>query len=389
MTQKGTEADRIEKDYSVCLVTHPLSEASETAVHGLLDLIAASACVSLVTANLASDSEIRDDYEVIDINQSGTGDSIIVAAVRFLRNQFQMARIVRQRDEEIVLFFGAVSYLLPIFAAKVSRQKIIVEPRGNVPESLYQIWRSRVHDSIAFTLSKMVWLLEQIGYWVADSVIALSPGMAEDLGLYRYDHKLYENGARPVDVDRFSPNTPYEERSKRIGYLGRLDEEKGVDILVEVVKNLDDNYEFVFIGGGVLQEYVEDELSAKVEDDTVKVTGWVDHDDIPKYLDSLRLMITTSRTEGVPTTILESMGCGTPVCATSVGGVPDVVEDGKTGYLLDPTNSPEQYAEQITSVLMTDDLKTMSDQCREFVVNNYGFEVVVEKYQQVFEDLYD
>jgi len=389
MTQNGRKNDKIEKDYSVCLVTHPLSEASETAVHGLLDLIAASACVSLVTANLASDSEIRDRYEVVDINQRGTGDSIVVAAVRFLRNQLLMARIVRQRDEEIVLFFGAVSYLLPIFAAKISGQKVIVEPRGNVPESLYQIWRLRVPNAIAFFLSKVVWFLERIGYWIADRIIALSPEMAEDLGLYGYDHKLYENGTRPVDVDRFSPNTQYEERPERIGYLGRLDEEKGVDILVKVVKNLDDDYEFVFIGGGVLQEYIKDELSAKIDDGTVKITGWVDHDDIPEYLASLRLMITTARTEGVPTTILESMACGTPVCATSVGGVPDVVEDGETGYLLDPTDSPERYAEQITSALFADGLDTMSDQCREFVVNKYSFEVVVEKYQHVFEDLYD
>lgn len=372
----------------VCVVTHPITDIGELATAGLLELVAAaSESTYLITANLPDDSEIRDQYSYTEISNHGMGGSIGVAAVRFVLNQIRMCIAIMHREEDIILFFGATSYLLPILFARVLGKRVIVEPRGNVPDALYGKWSKRMSPRTAYLLTVPIRVLEWVGFRLAHKILTLSPSMSEDLGVSGYGDKLHEHGARPVDTQTFCPQTPYDERPKRIGYLGRLDEEKGVDVLVEVVKNLDDNYEFMFIGGGVLQEYVEDELSAKIDDGTVKVTGWIDHEDIPEYLASLRLMITTSRTEGVPTTILESMACGTPVCATSVGGVPDVVEEGETGYLLDPADPPEQYAEQITSVLMTDNLETMSDRCREYIVENYGFDIVVEKYQRVFEDM--
>ena len=125
------------------------------------------------------------------------------------------------------------------------------------------------------------------------------------------------------------------ERKRRIGYLGRLDEEKGVDVLVEVVKELPEEVTFVFIGDGALRPRIERELADRIEAGSVELTGWVDHEDVSALLGELRLPVMTSRTEGVSTTALEAMACGTPVCATPVGGIPDVVEDWETGLLLD------------------------------------------------------
>lgn len=369
--------------HSVCVVTHPLSEASETAVHGLLDVIAASAAVSLVTTNLTADSAIRDDYEVVDVASSGTGDSVIVAALRFIRNQFRMAQIVRRRDEEVVLFFGAVSYLIPILVARVLGRSIIVEPRGNVPESLYRVWRSRIPDPIAYLLSRCVWGLERAGYSLAHGVVSLSPSMADDLGLRRYEHKLHEHGARPVNLDRFSPSVPYEERPDRIGYLGRLDEEKGVDVLIDVVQKLAGDVEFVFIGDGALRPEIETRLESEIEAGTVSITGWVDHDEVPAHLAELRLLVSTSPTEGVPTTALEAMACGTPVAAFPVGGIPDVVADGETGVLLEDQN-PAAVATTIQATLeQRSALAEMSREARGFVASEYSFDTVARRYDRI------
>lgn len=374
----------MERDRSVCVVMHPVSHASEAAINGLLEVIAAVASVSLVTANLPDDSDIWNTYDVIEVSNKGTGQTVPVAAVRFVLNQIRMCLALWRRDEDIVLFFGAMSYVLPIMFAKAIGKQVVLEPRGNVPDSLYRIWADRLPDPVAYLLSRFVRVLEHVGYASADAILTLSPAMSEDLGLRRYDVKLFEHGARPVDIDRFQPTTPYDDREKRIGYLGRLDEEKGVDILTEVVKHLPDDIRFVFIGGGALHDRMADELGEKIQQGTVEITGWVDHDEVPRYLNDLRLLVMTSRTEGVPTTALEAMACGTPVCATPVGGIPDVVKDGATGFLLEE-NGPESMAARIESIVSEEDLSQVSNSAREFVVENFSFNVVVEEYERVFE----
>jgi glycosyltransferase involved in cell wall biosynthesis len=381
-------ADGADDGTSVCVVTHPLSHASETAVGGLLEVVSAAvSSVSLVTANLPKDSDVWDEYEVREVSDADTGSSVLVAAPRFVLNQLRMCNKIRKRDEEIMLFFGATSYLLPILFARLLGKKVVLEPRGNVPDSLRRIWSESLPDPLAYLLSRPVWLLERAGYTVADAVLVLSPSMADDLGLRkpRYEKKLYEHGARPVDIDRFHPIVPYDERDRRIGYLGRLDEEKGVDVLTEVVKHLPEDITFVFIGDGALRPRIEDELSEKIERGAVELTGWVEHDEVPDCLNSIRLLVMTSRTEGVPTTALESMACGTPVCSTPVGGVPDVVKEGETGFLLDDEASPEKTAERVEDAVENTDLAEMSANARDFVVENYSFDAVVEEYRRVFE----
>lgn len=377
-------------ELSVCVVTHPLSHVSEAAIGGLLEVVSAVvSSVSLITANLPEDSDVWDEYEVREISGSDAGSSVAVAAPRFLLNQLRMCNEIRKRDESIMLFFGATSYLLPILFSRLLGKEVVLEPRGNVPNSLRRIWADRMPDSVAYLLSRPVWLLERVGYLSADAILVLSPSMADDLSLRkpRYEKKLYEHGARPVEVERFRPTVSYDERDLRIGYLGRLDEEKGVDVLTEVVKHLPDNITFVFVGDGALRPRIEDELSEKIESDAVELTGWVEHDEVPDYLNSIRLLVMTSRTEGVPTTALESMACGTPVCSTPVGGVPDIVKDSETGFLLDDDASPKDIAERIEDAVEDADLAEMSDSARDFVAENYSFDAVVEEYRRVFRNV--
>jgi glycosyltransferase involved in cell wall biosynthesis len=371
---------------SVCVITYPLGTTA-TATSDLLDILSELTTVSLVTADISEGAELDEDHEIVEISDVGTGGSIPIAAIRFLRNQLRMCRVLQTRDEDVVWFFGATSYLLPILFANLIGKTVVLQPRGDVPLTLRLQWEQRVPGLLARFLAGIVRTLENMGYRLADGIVTYTPAMASELSLDRYEEKLYPNGARYVDTDRFSPRTPYEERDRVVGYVGRLDEEKGIRMLAEVAKQLPEDVTFVFAGDGELRGWLENELSEQLDSGSVEMVGWVDHEDVPEVLSRLRLLILSSHpTEGLPTIILESFACGTPVYATPVSGVPDVVREGETGFLMENIDSNTIQAE-IEETLRREDLNQISQNTRELIQTEYSFEAAIERYRVILNEL--
>lgn len=367
----------------VCVVTHPLSGAGENATRTLLEILGAITTVSLLTANLPEDSPVRDRHEVIEITRKDEGRSIPVAAARFVLNQLRMAVVLARRDEEAVLFFGATAYLLPILVAKLVGKTVVLEPRGDVPLTLRLQWEQRVPPPVARGLAGSVRTLEWIGYTLADGIVTYTPSMASELGLERFEHKLHTNGARYVDTDQFSPSGSFEDRDQVVGFLGRIDEEKGIRTLAAVAEELPADITFRFIGDGQLLQWLRDRLDDEITAGTVETVGWVDHDDVPRELRQLRLLVMPSQpTEGLPTVILEALACGTPVYATPVSGVPDVVREGETGFRMDDTRT-DAIVEDIASIMQRNDLETISENGRTLIEDEYSFEAAVDRYRTI------
>ncbi|AEM56823.1 glycosyl transferase family 1 [Haloarcula hispanica N601] len=368
---------------SVCVVTHPLAAAGENATRSLLDILSAVTSVALVTADLPADSEIRDRHELVELTRKGAGDSVVTAAVRFLLNQLRMCRVIADRDEDVVLFFGATSYLLPIIAARLLGKTVLVEPRGDVPLTLRLNWEQQLPDPVAAGLAGAVRALERAGFAAAHGVITYTPEMARQLDLHPESPTVYPMGARYVRTDEFRVQQPYADRDRVVGFLGRLDEEKGIRELASVAAELPGDVTFRFIGDGDLREWLETELASEIERGAVELTGWVDHDDVPDQLNDLSLLVLPSQpTEGLPTTILEALACGTPVLASPVSGVPDVVREGETGFLLD-SREPAALRQTILDILDRDDLDSISENGRDRIDTEYSFEAACERYRSI------
>ncbi|MFB6311586.1 MAG: glycosyltransferase family 4 protein [Salinirussus sp.] len=368
---------------AVCVVTHPLAAAGENATRSLLDILSAVTQVALVTANLPTDSSIRRNHEVVEVSTAGTGTSIPVAATRFLANQFRMAAAVRRRPEPVVLFFGATAYLLPIIVARLTGKTVVLEPRGDVPLTLRLAWEQRVPSVVARGLAGIVRGLERTGFSLAHAIVTYTPGVARQLGLDPDASNVYPTGARYVKTDEFRISRAYEDRERIVGFLGRLDEEKSVRELAAATQHLPNDVRFRFIGDGDLREWLEAELASDIAAGQVEVVGWVDHDTVPAHLNELRLLVLPSQpTEGLPTTILEALACGTPVYASPVSGVPDVVRDGETGFHID-SRQPNDLARGITDILNREDLPAVSQRGRSLIESEYSFEAACERYRGI------
>lgn len=135
---------------------------------------------------------------------------------------------------------------------------------------------------------------------------------------------------------------------------------------------------------------LKDSIVATLQDEgltaRVDLPGWISHDDLPAYLNQLRLLVLPSYTEGLPNIMLEAMACGTPVLATPVGAIPDVIRDEKTGFIMED-NSPECIAENVVRALEHPDLEEIAEVGRRFVGEEFTFERAVERWREVLEQV--
>jgi glycosyltransferase involved in cell wall biosynthesis len=368
----------------VTVVTMRSSATPQNATYLLLNVLSELTTVSLITVMLSEKSNIHSNYEVTEISHGARTDGILNGMLLFIQNQIRLCREIWHLDAQVIYLFGGTAYTLPIIFAKLLRKTVVIQPRGNVPLTLRLEWEKEYPDFLARVLAGSVALLESVSVWIADQIVTYTESMAEELELCRFQEKLYTHGTRYIALeDEFMPQTPIEERDRRVGMIGRLDVEKGIEELIEAVDRLPSDIAFRFVGDGDYRETVEQRLATEIETGRVEVTGWVDHNKIPGHLNEIKLLVLASEpTEGLPTAIQEALACGTPVYATPVSGVPSVVSEGETGFLM-TDRSPGQIAERIVSILDREDLPEISSTCRTFAINNYSFEASVRN----FEDL--
>jgi glycosyltransferase involved in cell wall biosynthesis len=313
------------------------------------------------------------------------GSGLASTILLFMLKQLRICREIRRSDKGVVYFFGGLAYVVPVVFSKIIGRKVVVQPRGDVPLTLRLSWEERFPASVARFLAGVVKVLEGTTARLADRIVTYTPAMAEELGLDRFEEKLYPDGTRYIETDRFAPKTPYEERDRVVGMVGRLDIEKGVGEIADAVRIMSEETRFLFVGDGELRGELEDELHGDIQRGRVEITGWVDHDEIPEYLNRMKLLVLASEpTEGLPTVIQEAFACGTPVYATPVSAVPDVVKEGETGFHM-TERDPESIAEGIEEILRREDLPEISENCREFAVNKYSFDASVDRFRRLLE----
>ncbi|WP_220682208.1 glycosyltransferase family 4 protein [Methanofollis formosanus] len=238
-------------------------------------------------------------------------------------------------------------------------------------------------------LSLIVTLFSKINYFLASRIILYSSRLISDWHLEPYHHKILIAHRHFLDFNNFDFITSLSDRPIFIGYIGRLSGEKGVLnftwALPAILSNRRDLRVFI-CGDGQLKGAIETSLQDDGIATRVDLHGWISHDDLPRYLNQLRLLVLPSYTEGLPNIMLEAMACGTPVLATPVGAIPDVIVDGKTGFIME-NNSPECILENVIRALSSPDLEQIAENGRQFVEENFTFEHVIARWKEVFEEI--
>jgi sugar transferase (PEP-CTERM/EpsH1 system associated) len=171
-----------------------------------------------------------------------------------------------------------------------------------------------------------------------------------------------------------------------IGTVGNLFAVKGQTYLLracQAVASAFPNFVLLVAGEGEQLGPLEKEASDLGIAGKVKFLGF--RDDVPSLLHAMEVFILPSLSEGLPLSILEALALQKPVVATNVGGIPEIVEDGVTGYLVPPRN-PEALADRILLLLRDPQTAAKFGQAgRKRVEENFGVEQMIRKYQSLYE----
>ena len=280
------------------------------------------------------------------------------------------------KDIDIIFFYAAYPYyLLPLLSAKVLGKKTL--------EII--TYTSHTQLNSGSILGKIFRLQDKLLLSLIDYISPLSQSIISQSNRDRYKDKILPIGARFIDMDFFKVKKNIDGRKNIVGYIGRLVEGKGLMNFVKAVPLImreHEDVEFLIGGDGDLF----DEIKRIMDDKDYKITlpGWIPEEEIPDYLNELKLLVLPTDAEGLPTIILEAMACGTPVLATSVGGVLDVIKDGETGFILE-NNSPECIVKNIIRALEHPNLEKIVKNARKLIEEKYTYEAAVERYRKILE----
>lgn len=174
---------------------------------------------------------------------------------------------------------------------------------------------------------------------------------AEEFGYKNNNSFICYNGVDLSTINSFYGNVSYGEKlNKRVGFIGNLEEVKGVEYLIKIFKEIDNinKCDYYVIGDGSRRSELE--VEAKGYDLNVNFLGKLLFKDVIKYLYSFDVLVLPSKNEGFPCVLIEANACGVYTIASDVGGVREAI--GKVGSVIELNNEfIENVAKEINNIL--------------------------------------
>lgn len=292
------------------------------------------------------------------------GNNKLVRYIFFIRNQFYIIFILFKyiKNYEFVIILGT-GYFLPVLFLKII----------NKTTALF----------IAQKTQKALIKLARLNFWIVDVLIVESDSVVNDWRIKKYRHKIM-NG--PIYVDKiFLEKVYYNERELNIGYIGTLTKNKGVLNFVYAIPEIiayREDVKFLIVGNGDLYNQISEFLLHNKLDNKVELVKWVPNNEVPHYLNKLKLIVLPSSSEGLPNILLESMSCSTPILATSVGGISSVIKNDITGFIMED-NSKNSIIKEVIRALEYSNIDDIIKNAQDIIRIEYSYDAALKRYKKI------
>lgn len=279
----------------------------------------------------------------------------------FFFSLFAALNILFRRYDAVHGFFYADSYI-PFLAAKLTRKKIVYTFGGVLDR---EAKTGKLANKCIALCNANKDIYEKLGV----RGIEIIPNGVDTTGFTRNEEKRREIRDRLTLADRLTMLT-----------VARPDEIKGPDLLASIIPKCPD---VSFLLVGISEAEPLKSMDAK---NAVKL-GKMSNEEAKMYYSAADCFLLTSRSEGMPTVIVEALSAGLPVIATKVGGVLDVV-DRRVGFLIEQdADAAAALINKLAGEKAT--LDNMRGACREKAVRNYDWRILAKRYEEVYRRLYE
>lgn len=284
----------------------------------------------------------------------------------------ELTQLLNRLDPDIVHthLFGA--HLWGQVASMLNRVPIMVASEQNTDVDLGEL-RTRIKQVLSYS---------------ADTVIAGSDAIRDFLinqGHISDDKIVVIRNA--INTQRYLevPPSKFEQPMKLLA-IGRLWPQKGHDILIDALSKLHAiPWQLTIVGTGDLLDDLMDRVTLHHLNDRVHFVGT--KTDIPTVIAQHDVVVMPSRWEGIGLVVMEGMASARTVIASNVGGIPELIEHGKTGLLVQPENQ-QALAEAIMWVWEhQDQAHKISMNAREYARENCDIKQMVKQYERVYAHL--
>jgi colanic acid/amylovoran biosynthesis glycosyltransferase len=196
-----------------------------------------------------------------------------------------------------------------------------------------------------------------------------------------------------VDSGFLSPNPSIVGSAPRFVCVGRLGEHKAQLILVEAVRRLRDAgiyCEVVLAGDGPMRRQIEAAIRGTGLERQITITGWVSSERVRAEILAARALVLPSFSENMPVVIMEALALGRPVISTYIAGIPELVQSGKTGWLV-PSSDEAALAQAMHEALVAtvDQLTGMGAAGRVHVSEHHDAFKEAKKLRELFKSVTD
>ncbi len=201
-----------------------------------------------------------------------------------------------------------------------------------------------------------------------------------------------------IDVERFSPKrrTTVARSKTRLIMVARLVEKKGIKYAIEAFANavkLRPNLELNIVGEGRGGESLENLIDRFGLREVVKLRGLKESSEVVGFFASSDIAINTSVVaadgdiDGIPNALKEAMACGLPVIASSIAGIPELVQDGVSGFLIGQADVPA-ICQRIVQLVDNPDLRfAMGSRGRAFVEREFNIDTQTDREIELYQEL--
>ena len=265
---------------------------------------------------------------------------------------------------------------------------LIVESHGDFETGLFLQRRVLLADAYRVIMRQAA----RFTFAHADLLRAVSNSTRQQLEHWKSDQPIFQFVAW-TDIEVFARigNDRQETCSPTFLYAGVLIPRKGVIHLVNALALLVKDFPTatLIIAGKEANEEYTAELKAQVEQlglgKSVQFTGEVSHGQLAQLMGQVSVFVLPTYSEGLPRVIFEAMAAGLPVIATAVSGIPDIVRDGKTGFLVPPGDESALAANMRRMIEHPQETQEMGRQAYLFARTFFSTEQYIQWYQNMFE----